>query len=157
MADDTSTQATAVWPIAKFYFQVQWDSQVMCFQEVSGLDVETQDIDYRAGAPSNDSSPTFSAIKMPGLKKQSNVTMKKGLFKLDNRFWDWFNQIKLNTTKRLPITISLLDEAGGTTMVWTLSHAWPTKITATNLDSDGNEVAIESIEIAHEGISMDTP
>ena len=58
---------------------------------------------------------------------------------------------------RLPITISLLDEAGGTTMVWTLTNAWPTKITGTDLKSDGNEVAIETIEIVHEGITIDNP
>jgi len=151
MADDASTQATSVWPIAKFYFQVQWDSQVMSFQEVSGLDVETQAIEYRAG-----NSPDFSVTQMPGLRKYSNVIMKKGIFKSDNKFWEWFSQIKMNTVKRLPVTISLLDETGAITMVWTLTHAWPTKITATNLDSDGNEVVIESIEIAHEGISIDT-
>ena len=151
MADDGSTQSTSVWPIAKCYFQVKWDSKVMSFQEVSGLDVEAQMIEYRAG-----DNPTFSSINMPGLKKQGNVTMKKGLYKSDSRFWDWFNQ-QMDTTKRQPITISLLDDAGGTIMKWTLINAWPSKITGTNLGSDGNEVAIESIEIAHEGISINTP
>lgn len=61
----------------------------------------------------------------------------------------------MNTIKRVPVTISLLDEAGAPTMVWTLANAWPTKITGTDLKADGNEVAIESIEIAHEGITID--
>ncbi|NRQ43795.1 phage tail protein [Rheinheimera sp. YQF-2] len=152
MADDGSTQSTSVWPLPKFYFQVKWDSEVMSFQEVSGLDIEAQIIEYRAG-----DNPVFSATKMPGLKKSGNVTMKKGVYKSDNKFWAWFSQIKMNTIKRLPITISLLDEAGGTTMVWTLTNAWPTKITGTDLKSDGNEVAIETIEIVHEGISIDNP
>ncbi|GAB2911200.1 MAG TPA: phage tail protein [Rheinheimera sp.] len=152
MADDGSTQSTSVWPLPKFYFQVKWDSEVMSFQEVSGLDVEAQIIEYRAG-----DNPVFSATKMPGLKKSGNVTMKKGVYKSDNKFWAWFSQIKMNTIKRLPITISLLDEAGGTTMVWTLTNAWPTKITGTDLKSDGNEVAIETIEIVHEGITIDNP
>ena len=152
MADDGSTQSTSVWPLPKFYFQVKWDSEVMSFQEVSGLDVEAQVIEYRAG-----DNPVFSATKMPGLKKSGNVTMKKGVYKSDNKFWAWFSQIKMNTIKRLPITISLLDEAGGTTMVWTLTNAWPTKITGTDLKSDGNEVAIETIEIVHEGITIDNP
>jgi len=52
------------------------------------------------------------------------------------------------------VTISLLDEAGAATMVWTLTNAWPAKITGTDLKSDGNEVAIESIEIAHEGLTI---
>ena len=149
MADDGSAQSTAVWPIPKFHFQVKWDTEVMSFQEVSGLDIEAQPIEYRHG-----DSPEFSTIKMPGIKKSGNVTMKKGVFKSDNKFWDWFNEIKMNTIKRKPVTISLLDEAGSPTMVWTLANAWPTKITSTDLKSDGNEVAIESIEIAHEGITI---
>jgi phage tail-like protein len=122
----------------------------MKFQEISGLDVEAQPIEYRHG-----DSKEFSTIKMPGLKKSSNVTMKKGIFKSDNKFWDWFNQIKMNTIKRIPVTISLLDEEGKPTMVWTLANAWPTKITGTDLKADGNEVAVESIEIAHEGIKIE--
>ena len=149
MADDGSAQSTTVWPLPKFYFQVKWDSEVMSFQEVSGLDIEAQAIEYRHG-----DSPEFSVISMPGIKKSGNVTMKKGVFKSDNKFWDWFNQIKMNTIKRVPVTISLLDEAGAPTMVWTLANAWPAKISGTDLKSEGNEVAIESIEIAHEGITI---
>ena len=147
MSDDGSAQSTSVWPLPKFHFEVKWDAEVMSFQEVSGLDIEAQPIEYRHG-----DSPEFSTIKMPGIKKSGNVTMKKGVFKSDNKFWDWFNQIKMNTIKRVPVTISLLDETGAPTMVWTLANAWPTKIQATDMKSDGNEVAIESIEIAHEGV-----
>ncbi|WP_420238198.1 phage tail protein [Telmatobacter bradus] len=149
MADDGSAQSKTVWPLPKFYFQVKWDSTVMSFQEVSGLDIEAQPIEYRHG-----DSPEFSVIKMPGIKKTGNVTMKKGVFKSDNNFWVWFNQIKMNTIKRVPVTISLLDEAGAATMTWTLANAWPTKITGTDLKSDGNEVAVETIEIAHEGLTI---
>ena len=149
MADDGSKQSTTLWPLPKFYFQVKWDSQVMSFQEVSGLDIQSEEIKYRRG-----DSPEFSVIKMPGMKKVGNVTMKKGIFKGDNKFWDWFNQIKMNTIKRVPVTISLLDEAGKPTMVWTLANAWPTKITGTDLKAEGNEVAIETIEIVHEGLTI---
>ena len=121
----------------------------MSFQEVSGLDIQSEEIKYRAG-----DSKQFSVIKMPGLKKFGNVTMKKGVYKGDNKFWDWLNQIKLNTIKRVPITISLLDESSAPTMVWTLANAWPTKISSTDLKAEGNEVAIESIEIVHEGLTI---
>jgi len=149
MADDGSAQSKTVWPIPKFSFQVKWDANVMSFQEVSGLSIETTPIEYRHG-----DSPAFSTIKMPGIKKYGNVTMKKGVFKSDNKFWDWFNQIKMNTIKRVPVIISLLDEAGKPTMVWTLANAWPTKITGTDLKAEGNEVAVETIEIAHEGLTI---
>jgi phage tail-like protein len=149
MADDGSKQSAALWPLPKFHFQVKWDSQVMSFQEVSGLDIQSEEIKYRSG-----DSPVFSVIKMPGMTKFGNVTMKKGIFKGDNKFWDWISQIKMNTIKRLPVTISLLDEAGAPTMVWTLANAWPTKVSGTDLKAEGNEVAIETIEIVHEGLTV---
>jgi phage tail-like protein len=149
MPDAPSAQSENVWPLPKFYFEVKWDSQVMHFQEISGLEIESEEIKYRHG-----DSAVFSNAKMPGLKKTGNVTMKKGIFKGDNRFWEWFNQIKTNTVKRMPVTISLLDESGAPTMVWTLANAWPSKITGTDLKSEGNEVAIETIEIVHEGLSI---
>jgi len=48
----------------------------------------------------------------------------------------------------------LCDEAGKATMSWTLANAWPTKITGTDLKSDGNEVAVETLEVAHEGLTI---
>lgn len=126
------------------------DGAPVPFQEVSGLDVEAQVIEYRAG-----NSPVFSTVKMPGFVKFGNVTLKKGLFVKDNKFFDWYNKIKMNTIERKPITISLLDETGKPTMVWTLQNAWPTKISGTDLKSTGNEVAVETIEIAHEGLTIE--
>ncbi len=138
-----------VYPLPKFYFKVEVTGLEAGFQEVSGLDVEAQIIEYRHG-----NSPDFSTIKMPGIKKYGNITLKKGVFKSDNKFWAWFEKIKMNTIERQTVTISLLDEAGAATMVWTLKNAWPTKITGTDLKSDGNEVAVETLEIAHEGLTI---
>ena len=149
MPDDGSRQSKDVWPLPKFRFEVKWDSEVMSFQEVSGLNVETQPIEYRAGG-----NTAFSVVKMPGLRKYGNVTLKKGVFRGDSKLWGWFTQIKMNTVQRKPVTISLLDEAGKPTMVWTLANAWPAKVTATDLKAQGNEVAVESIEIAHDGITI---
>lgn len=140
-----------VWPMPKFHFSVDLGSQdsTTSFQEISGLDVEAQPIEYRHG-----DSPEFSTIKMPGLKKSGNVTLKKGIFKDDNNFWAWFEAIKMNTIKRETVVIKLLDEEGNPTMTWTLANAWPTKITGTDLKSDSNEVAVETLELAHEGVTI---
>ncbi|MBP1638843.1 MAG: phage tail protein [Bacteroidetes bacterium] len=138
-----------VWPLPKFYFSVTIASLDATFQEVSGLEIEAQVIEYRHG-----NSPEFSTIKMPGIKKFGDITLKKGVFKSDNKFWDWFNKIKMNTIERQSVTISLLDEAGAPTMVWTLKNAWPSKITGTDLKSDGNEVAVETLVLVHEGLTI---
>ena len=153
MAGDVQEARDTMWPIPKFYFSVDMGSDSgigeVPFQEVSGMDIESQIIEYRAG---ND--PRFTPAKMPGLVKYSNVTFKKGMFKDDNAFWEWYGLIKMNTIARTTITIKLLDEAGESLMEWVLANAWPTKITGTDLKADGNEVAVETIEVVHEGLTQ---
>jgi len=148
MADDGSKQG-ATWPMPKFRFEVDLDDNLrgISFQEVSGLDKDSQVIEYR-----NTNSPHFSTIKMPGIAKYGNVTMKRGVFVNHNSFWQWHQQLKMNKVKRSTVVIRLLDEGGAVTMQWTLNNAWPTKITSTDLRSDGNEVSVDSLEIAHEQI-----
>ena len=137
------------YPLSKFHFQVNWGGTQIGFSEVSGLDIESEIIEYRQGA-----SPDFSKIKMPGMKKFSNITLKRGSFKGDNEYYEWLNTIQLNSVERRDLTISLLDEAHEPVMVWNVSNAWPTKIQSTDLKADGNEVAIETLEIAHEGLTI---
>lgn len=147
MADDGSVQSAATWPLVPFSFQVKWDDAEFIFQEITGLSSETQVIEYRDG-----SSKVFSTVKMPGIQKFGNVTLKKGMFLGDKALWDKYNLITMNTNKRSTITISLLDEKNEVTMSWTLVNAFPIRITVTDMKSDGNEVAVESLEIAHEGL-----
>ncbi len=137
------------YPLVKFHFQVDWSGTKIAFTEVSGLDVETELIEYREG-----SSPEYSKIKMPGMQKFSNVTLKRGTFKGDNEFYAWWNTVKLNTIERRDITISLLSEEHEPVVTWKVKNAWPVKVQSTDLKGDGNEVAIESIEIAHEGLTI---
>lgn len=139
------------WPMPKFYFLVDYGDVFsgIAFQEVSGLETETQPIEFRQGNASK-----FESIKMPGISKYGNVTLKRGTFVKDNVFWNWYNQVKLNTIRRQTMTVKLLDESGRPTITWTLKNAWPTKITATNLESDGNEVVVETMELAHEGLTI---
>jgi len=136
------------YPIPVFHFSVDWGGTRLAFSEVTGLNIEAQVIEYRDGL-----SPEFSTVKMPGLKKFGNITLKRGVFAGDN-FDKWLNTIKLNKPERRDITISLLNEEHNPVMVWTVKNAWPTKITSPGMKATGNEVAIESIEIAHEGITM---
>jgi|TARA_B110000037_G_scaffold220417_1_gene288297 phage tail-like protein len=136
------------WPMPKFYFSVDiGDFQDLPFQEVSGLDVETEVIEYRHG-----NSPSHGTIKMPGLMKYGDVTLKKGVFADDNQFFDWISEIGLNTYTRLTVVIRLLDETATERMTWTLSNAFPQKVTPTDMNSQSSEAGIETIVFAHEGM-----
>ncbi|MDR9407924.1 MAG: phage tail protein [Balneolaceae bacterium] len=138
------------YPLVKFHFNVEWGGTKIGFTEVSGLDVETELIEYRDGA-----SPEFSIIKMPGMQKYSNITLKRGSFQSDNEYFEWWNTVKLNTIDRRDVTISLLNEEHEPLIVWKVKNAWPLKVQSTDLKSDGNEVAIETLELAHEGLTIE--
>lgn len=138
------------YPLVKFHFQVEWGGTKIGFSEVSGLNVETEPIEYRHGA-----SPEFTKTKMPGLQSYSNITLKRGSFQSDNEFFEWWNTIKLNTIERRDITISLLNEEHEPLIAWKIKNAWPIKVESTDLKADGNEVAIETMELAHEGLTIE--
>jgi len=152
MADNGAAQSasTQAWPLPSFYFKVSVDGigDISC-SEVSGLETEFDVIEYRAG-----DSPVFTKVKMPGLRKTSDVTLKKGMFKDDKAMWDWLNQVKLNTIERKTVTVSLLDESGSPVKTWQLTNAWPKKITIEGFKSDGNTAAIETLVLAHEGVTL---
>lgn len=139
----------AQYPIPKFHFLVEWGGVKLGFTEVSGLEVSTDVIEYRDGA-----SPEYHKIKMPGMQKFSNITLKRGTFKGDNDFYRWWNTVALNTIERRNVIVSLLNENHEPVVVWKIKNAWPVKVQSTDLKADGNEVAIESLELAHEGLTI---
>lgn len=141
----------AVWPMPKFRFEVDLGEGMKGagFQEVSGLDGEIPVFEYDEGNREPTPMP-----KMAGTGKYSNVTLKRGVFVSDSRFWEWMNEIKMNTVKRRTVLIKLLDETGTVTVQWTLYNAWPTKITGTDLKADAHSVAIDTLEIAHETMDV---
>ena len=140
MADNGSTQSqdTKMWPLPSFHFKVTLGSVgEISFSEVSGLETEFEEITYRAG-DSND----FTKLKMPGLKKVSDITLK------------WIGNVNMNIIQRENVTISLLDESHSAVKTWSLTNAWPKKITVEGFKADGNSVAMETLILAHEGIQI---
>lgn len=139
------------YPVSVFHFQVEWGGSRVGFTEVSGLSIEVQPIDYREG-----SYKDYQVTKMPGIPQFTNITLKRGVFKADNELYQWLTTIKLNQVERRDITISLLNEDHQPLMVWSVQNAWPTKLTSPTLNSTSNEVAVEEIELCHEGLTVET-
>jgi phage tail-like protein len=139
------------YPLPKFHFNVEWGGTRIGFTEVTGLDTETEMIEYRDGA-----SREYSKLRMPGMQKYSNLTLKRGTFASDNDFFEWWKTTRnLGTPERRDIIISLLNESHTPVFVWKIKNAFPTKVQATDLKAEGNEVAIETLELAHEGIEIE--
>jgi phage tail-like protein len=140
----------AEYPLPKFHFQVDWGGTKIGFTEVTGLEVTTEKIEYRDGA-----SPEFTKIRMPGMQTYGDLTLKRGIFTADNEFYAWWNTVSLNTIERRDITISLLNENHEPVVVWKVKNAWPTKVTSTDLNASSQDVAIETLVLTHEGLTME--
>jgi phage tail-like protein len=138
------------YPLPVFHFSVDWGGTQLTFAEVTGLNIEVQPIEYRDGL-----NPEYSATKMPGLKKYGNLTLKRGVFAGDNEYFEWLKGIEMNKPERRDIIISLLNENHEPVMTWKVVNAWPTKLTSPDLKASANEAAIETLELAHEGISVE--
>ena len=152
MADNVSAQSqdTKMWPLPSFHFKVTLGSVgEISFSEVSGLENEFEEITYRAG-DSND----FTKLKMPGLKNVTDIPFKKGIFVSDSQLWKWIGNVNMNIIQRENVTISLLDESHSAVKTWSLTNAWPKKITVEGFKADGNSVAMETLILAHEGIQI---
>ena len=137
----------------QFSFSVRLgDDKDVTFQEVIGLQAEAKAIEYRHGNSAN-----FSPVKMPGLSSVGHVTMKKGVVAKGTELFEWCLDVKKGESfTRRVVEISLLDEDGRPKMTWTLNNAWPTQVTGTDLKSDGNEIRVESIDIAFETLEVTT-
>jgi phage tail-like protein len=138
------------YPLPKYHFMVEAGMDRIGFTEASGLDIETEIIEYRDGADRN-----YVKQKIPGLKKTANVVLKRGMMKADNAFFEWASEVYYNKAERRDVTVSLLDETHQPVIVWKLRDAWPAKIASTDLKADGNEIAVETLELAHEGITIE--
>jgi len=133
--------------IGKFLVSID-GTTASSFSEVSGLDVSIDVIDYREG---NSRGPFDQ--KLPGLNRVSNVTLKRGLT-ADLSLWTWISNVLSGNIQRRAVQITLLDQADNPVLVWRIHNAWPCKWTGPILNANSSEVAIETLEIAHEGLEL---
>lgn len=117
------------------------------FRECTGLDASNDAVDYREG----DQPPHL--LKLVGLQKFSNITLKRGITD-DVDLWKWRQMAMKGNVKemRKNVQIKILDDEGNEAVEWTLLRAWPTKWTGPTLNATANEVAIDTIELTHEGL-----
>lgn len=143
-----------VYPMTTLHFAVSWgdEQQTTNFSEVSGLTMEAEVVEYRGGA-----DPQFSTHKQPGLRKFSNVTLKRGIAPREagNGLFAWYDSVSVGKVDRRDVTISLLNEEHAPVMTWKVKEAWPVKLEGPGLKSTGTDIAVESVEFANEGIAIE--
>jgi len=115
------------------------------FHEASGLDGDL-------GATEKEGGTADSPQKIPGGHKVGDVTLKRGVIG-DLTLWNWYQSVAQGKTERKNGSIVLSDESGEEKLRWNFVNAWPTKWTGPTFNADANDVAIETLEIAHEGLT----
>lgn len=131
----------------KFRYKVKIDGlEAGEFSEVTGFDASIDVIEYREG------DTVQTPMKVPGLKKYGNLTLKQGLI-ISTVLYDWIIAGVNGAVERKTITITLLDAVETPAASWQVINAWPTKYTAPDFNAASSEVAIDTLEIAHEGMT----
>ena len=135
------------YPHGRFRYKVEIDGlEAGGFSEVTGFDASVDVMEYREG------DMVQTPMKIPGLKKYGNITLKQGL--ADSMvLYEWIAEGVSGAVQRKTITITLLDEEENPAASWQVINAWPTKYTAPDFNATSSEVAIETLEIAHEGMT----
>src|SRR4029078_7258709 len=137
-------------PLRTFNFELVIDNfSTGAFSEVSGLTAEGDAVDYREGTDLRS-----NVRKLPGLRKYTNVTLKRG-YTTNTELWNWYTNIVNGVPDRRNVTIVLKNEQRQPVLRWHADEAWINKIEGPSFKASGNEVAIESVEIVHEGLTLE--
>lgn len=134
-------------PVCNNHFQVEWGGDRIGFMEVSGLAMELAVVSFREGA-----SPESQPRLLPGALGFDPVVLRRALVPGDNAFFEWIQTASFGTVERRDVTVSLLDAAHQPVVVWKLRNAFPSRLAYSPLQADGNEVAVESLTLVHEGL-----
>lgn len=133
-------------PFASFNFKLEVEGiTVAGFSEVTGLNQESNVIDYREG------QEPITPRKLPGLNKFGNITLKRGISP-DLSVYNWRKTVTDGDIDRRNASIVLHNEKHEEVVRWNLINAWPSKYIGPDLKANANEVAIESVELTHEGV-----
>lgn len=136
-----------IYPFKKYnYIMMIEKEEAAGFSEVSAPDVSVAPIEYREG--------NYKAGKQPGLIKYGNITLKWGM-SASMVLLNWIKDAEQGKINRKTVTIILRSDQQEELAKWTIVSAWPTKYTAPDFNSSGKETAIESLELAHEGLTRD--
>jgi phage tail-like protein len=135
-------------PYGNYNFLVEMDGITRAaFQECSGFDSTIDVIEHREGGENT------TLRKLPGMTKYSNIVLKWGMTD-DTDLYDWHRQVVLGDIERKNGSIVVLDRKGEEVARWNFYRAWPTKWDGPDLNAEGNDVAIETLELAHEGVEL---
>jgi phage tail-like protein len=151
----TKSEIKAAYPLPVYNYRVDIGKDTIGFSEVSGLSIEYERKTYlESSTEPGQASPKLFVF--PGQATPTNITLKKGLVpaKSQPAFYNWINSVGINQVEKKDVVISLCDETGTAVVTWKVINAFPTKLDAPTFDANSSDVAIESMTLAADGITI---
>jgi phage tail-like protein len=132
------------FPNCRFYIEIDGMTEAI-FTEVGGLQVEMDVFEYQEGGMND------FVYRLPGRTKVSNITLKRGMAR-GNDFFRWCMQVAGGQIDRRNVSVVMYDVAGTEVLRWNFTGAYPVKWVGPQFQASGNAPAIETLELAHNGI-----
>jgi phage tail-like protein len=144
------------YPLPVYNYRVEIAGEAVAFSEVSGLNIAFETTTYKE-SPVAGGAPGPRVMRMPAQATPASVTLKKGLVRGSSLkvFFNWINSIQINQVEKKDIYVRLCDEKGDAVISWKVINAFPTKLDAPTFDANSNDVAIESMELMGDGVSIE--
>ena len=145
------------YPLPVYNYRVEIAGTAVSFSEASGLDITRETTTYKE-SPADGEPAGPKTMHMPAQGSPASLTLKKGVVqgKSVPVLYDWISGIQFNQVEKKDIYIRLCDEKGDAVLSWKVSNAFPTKLEAPSFTADSNDVAIESMELMGDGVSIAT-
>jgi phage tail-like protein len=141
--------ATRTDPYRSFNFRVEIDGlSVGSFRECTGLAGDGNAVEYREGT-----DVARTVRKLVGLQTYPNITLKRG-YTTNAELWNWYRNIVNGVADRRSGSIILMNEQRQDVLRWDFENAWIKKIEAPSFNATANEVAVETVELVHEGVTL---
>ncbi|MBW2444529.1 MAG: phage tail protein [Deltaproteobacteria bacterium] len=133
---------------ARFDFVVERNGTVFGrFQEVSGLSNANEVVEFREGGDPG------VVRKIPGRLKYADITLKRGIVSGDLSLWEWREQVETDfSSARSDLVVRMVDMRGTEHAIWHFTNAWPSRVSGPQARSDGNDIAVETLDLVHEGV-----
>ena len=151
----SASEIKATYPLPVYNFRVEVGPDAVAFSEVSGLSIH-YDVTTFKECPTGGGSAGPRVIHMPAQPQAVNVTMKKGVARASSAaaLYGWIKTVALNQVEKKDVVVRLCDEQGKPIISWKIVNAFPTKLDAPSFDAKSNEVAVESMELRADAITI---
>lgn len=152
----TKDEMKTAYPIPVYNYKVEIDSDTVAFSEVSGLSIGYETQTYKE-SPTESGTPGPRVMQMPAQRSAPTITLKKGIVLGASvpALYGWISGIQTNLVEKKDIHIRLCDEDGAVVLSWNVINAFPTKLDAPSFDANANDVAIESMELTADSVSIE--